>query len=1548
MVVILWSEPWMVFRHRVRPQWIVATGMLCVMVRPRRVFLSHTSELSRLPTHRSFVAAAKDAVSRAGDAISDMNYFTARNLEPAQVCREAVQDADVYVAIIGFRYGSPVRDQPELSYTELEFQAACEAGLPRLVFLLGDEAKGLEDLVEDAEHVHRQTAFRSRLSGDSRLTTATFLTPEGLSEKLFQALMWLPRAGLIEIQEDFSDVFDHLRRTQFTERPWLSSRIEAFLKGQPRGYFFIEGKSGVGKTTLAAQLAQKGNYPHHFCSSRASDITSIYAGLRSLAAQLITRYDLSESRAHTESPGAVENPSGFRTLLGAAAEVAAGRGEQLVLIVDGLDQAEPCTGALPLGLPAELPDNAYVIATLREGMLLDERLRPYEHATIDPYAPEVLADIRRHIDAVLNIDERLRIRVTERISAEEFSEIIVNRCRGVWIYVRIVLADIRDGRASVDALSELPIDLWVYYSGILRELEAGDDGDLCLPVLSTLACAVEPIPLTTLVTLADVSAERHKAVEDLVTGRLRSFLMTIEDQIKGPYTPLHDSARDFLTGQRPDTDTPMSGDWQRLNELAREAVETHSRIADRYLTAWGGVEPGLPDLMADLELGRLDGAYGLRHLTAHLEYADRQDELHRLLDHYSWYAAHQKLGMYVEYRSDLARARRLAAQRTDRMLAAGGIAPTIGREIRYSLMDASVESISASMTPGLLSALVERRLLNPEAAAWHIRGVIDYPTRVEMVASLMHVRYRRENASLVETAAEHTWDLVFPPQTGRSWKVAGEVLRHLPSSTRDLYVSILLPLGSNPDFPARGRLLGMLAPSLSEDGLEHAANIALTIENDREDAITALISLVPHLPDSMLVQIAQFDSTFVPGAIELDRVLALRLAISGHATSEWAIAYIVQELGRLIRGQGNQEITWRDSDLETLLNGLNSARRTAELDKIVSDLEREAWRHQFPPCKGDGAAFFSQEQVQRVLAAVPRRPIDYSRPYALAWLLPGLPVDHRPNVVTEALQALRKCRDSNPLHHETLLALARHVTGRNLADIRALVSTLGNKDDIVGSVHAELLAILSSRSSDPRESTQLRQEAVDVAANCSNKLRAEAIEGIAPYLDRETRCMAFELVRHIEPGGIRNPRRRALDALVAHVQDEEELRRAWSVSEHIHDPLSQASALAGMAGHVTTRTREALRGRVEQLVDATDSRERAGVLIMLARSFPDTSPERHQLLRHAAGLIPVDRRVGDQRRTAEHLAAVRPVLPPGEIHDRMLSAVGNLRHDWEGLDIWAALTPGMPAAQLRKTIKAAQKRRDRTGEYQIAEFIAMVAPHLQQLEIDEARQFAERRHELHRAMPLAALVHRLDEPHRRRIIREILEDIRPRDHGNVLFSLTAQPLAALASAMTDEEREELIEIIVRQRPKEALTLLVALAEFFPRLPEAQQARVMAAATTALPKSFITDGPDFRNVVRHGNVTFLKRILDAARYSTEGFKAEAIAAVLSSPTTAEQGSWVAGGNDLVGPLRELFTGLTRPSLLRVLGAAAPHIGSHGGMDAVHECAHAVEDVAHWWP
>ena len=123
----------------------------------------------------------------------DMAFFTAQVSDPAEYCARMVDTADVYVGLIGARYGSLVRGRPEVSYSELEFQAATDRGLPRLVFLLPGDADGRGRSEASCADI-RQTAFRGRLQS-AGLTTAQVATPAELETRLYQALVELPDEG---------------------------------------------------------------------------------------------------------------------------------------------------------------------------------------------------------------------------------------------------------------------------------------------------------------------------------------------------------------------------------------------------------------------------------------------------------------------------------------------------------------------------------------------------------------------------------------------------------------------------------------------------------------------------------------------------------------------------------------------------------------------------------------------------------------------------------------------------------------------------------------------------------------------------------------------------------------------------------------------------------------------------------------------------------------------------------------------------------------------------------------------------------------------------------------------------------------------------------------------------------------------------------------------------------------------------------------------------------------------------------------------------------
>ena len=154
------------------------------------------------------------------------------------MCAERVRGCDVYVGVLGTRYGSPVRDRPEVSYTELEFETASEAGLDRLVFLLDTEAADvgipLSALI-DREFGARQDAFRRRVQ-DSGLTTHSFANPPGLGQ--------LVERSLRELADTRERLDRGIRREQIPAEPEPGTSVEVRQPAAGGGAGLVPGPAG--------------------------------------------------------------------------------------------------------------------------------------------------------------------------------------------------------------------------------------------------------------------------------------------------------------------------------------------------------------------------------------------------------------------------------------------------------------------------------------------------------------------------------------------------------------------------------------------------------------------------------------------------------------------------------------------------------------------------------------------------------------------------------------------------------------------------------------------------------------------------------------------------------------------------------------------------------------------------------------------------------------------------------------------------------------------------------------------------------------------------------------------------------------------------------------------------------------------------------------------------------------------------------------------------------------------------------------------------------
>ncbi|MGD0063932.1 MAG: hypothetical protein ABSB76_10885, partial [Streptosporangiaceae bacterium] len=913
----------------------------------------------------------------------------------------------------------------------------------------------------------------------------------------------------------------------FAGRGWLLENIDEFLRSADRGYFVLEADAGLGKTAFCAWLARTRGYPQHFARLPGGGDTA--AALKNLAAQLISMYQLPEAAPGGVLPPATSRPNGFARLLAAAAGQAQRAGQPLVLVVDGLDEVPDRAGEMPLGLPASLPPGVYVVVSRRPGDQLLPIEAPKRYITLQAWAEPGQPPVPNQQDMLDYLRQAARdpalaqLLAAAGLPAEAFTDQLAVKCAGVWIYLRYVLAEMRQQRRSVTDLATLPDNLWRYYAGTFARSRQEDPDRwqaALLPLLAALGAAREPVTFALLCTLAGVHAdERWRLTLD---GPWRPFLQVHGDtwETEPRYAVYHASLREFLDGRLAEEAlAQMTAERALVRQLHQALEARHNEIADRYLSAWGGLATDLPGLH-ELTAGQLDDGYGLRHLAAHLGAAGRLGDLHRLLScqwtqpavgtgsasRYvnTWFMARDRAGDVAGYVQDVQLAWQAATACARQEADGEPDTAGLGLELRYALIAASMVSLANSLPVPLVTALFEHHVWPPAQALAYSRQLADPGNRASSLAALQpivpagqqrsvlsealaaarqikHQSARAQGlaalehrmpAGLLTEALDSARQIIRQPYRAQ---LLAALAARLPTGQRQVWTEALTAARSITDEPFRAEVLSRMVPELPDALLTDALAAARQIVHHAARA-QVLAALAPRMPDGLLTEAlaAGRQDTKAGNRARILAMLASQLpADQAHQVWTEVLAAVRdvtdgQDLSRVLATLGPQ----LPADL--LAEALTAARHiTGEEDRLRA------------------LTGLARRLPGEILVIVQQPASEYFRTGLLVALASSLPDD----LLTEALDAARAVTD--PFRRaQVLVALApRLQAGQQQVWAEALAAAEAIKTSNRGAV---LRLIASRQPAGQRQ--QAAGEALAVAWQLPGSIRLMFLEKLAPWL----------------------------------------------------------------------------------------------------------------------------------------------------------------------------------------------------------------------------------------------------------------------------------------------------------------------------------------------------------------------------------------------------------------------------------------------------------------
>ena len=158
----------------------------------RRVFLSSTGADLHAYREAAFLRLQK----LDGWKCIRMEDFGARDWDVDTFCREQVKACDLFIGIIGHRFGGGPKGSRE-SYTQREHQAAVGAKIARLLFLAPDDFPIPANIWEAQWKINAQARFCKGLrDGGDRIAALGFTSPDQLAAEIVTAVRnWERESG---------------------------------------------------------------------------------------------------------------------------------------------------------------------------------------------------------------------------------------------------------------------------------------------------------------------------------------------------------------------------------------------------------------------------------------------------------------------------------------------------------------------------------------------------------------------------------------------------------------------------------------------------------------------------------------------------------------------------------------------------------------------------------------------------------------------------------------------------------------------------------------------------------------------------------------------------------------------------------------------------------------------------------------------------------------------------------------------------------------------------------------------------------------------------------------------------------------------------------------------------------------------------------------------------------------------------------------------------------------------------------------------------------